>query len=144
MLQLLARVAPNRLRIPLHRWRGVSIGEGCGIGYDTIVETSNPEKVWIGNRVTIGIRVVIIAHFKDMAATDPIRIEDEAFIGPGCIILPGVTIGQGAVVAAGSVVTQSVEPSTLVQGNPARAVARCGVPLATSTYTEFQRALEPL
>ncbi len=34
--------------------------------------------------------------------------------------MPGVTIGEGALVAAGSIVTKSVEPHTVVAGNPAR------------------------
>jgi len=33
--------------------------------------------------------------------------------------MPGVTIGEGALVAAGSVVTKSVDPHTVVVGNPA-------------------------
>ena len=34
--------------------------------------------------------------------------------------MPGVTVGEGALVAAGSVVTKSVEPHTVVGGNPAK------------------------
>ena len=34
--------------------------------------------------------------------------------------MPGVTIGEGALVAAGSVVTKSVDPYTVVGGNPAK------------------------
>jgi len=49
-------------------------------------------------------------------------IEDGASIGAGAVILPGLTIGAGALVAAGAVVTKSVEPRTLVRGNPARHV----------------------
>jgi serine acetyltransferase len=33
--------------------------------------------------------------------------------------MPGVTIGEGAIVGAGSIVTKSVEPYTVVGGNPA-------------------------
>jgi acetyltransferase-like isoleucine patch superfamily enzyme len=74
-----------------------------------------------------------------------VRIEDGAFVGPGAIILPGVTVGPGAVVAAGSVVSGSVPALTPVQGNPARPVARCGVPLAVKTSAkEFYRSLTPL
>ncbi len=40
------------------------------------------------------------------------------------VILKGVTIGENSVVAAGSVVTKSVEPNTVVAGNPAVVVKR--------------------
>jgi acetyltransferase-like isoleucine patch superfamily enzyme len=74
-----------------------------------------------------------------------VRIEDDVFIGPGAIILPNVTIGHGAVVHAGSVVTRSVPPLTMVRGNPAEPVARCGVPLGRSTpLRQFYRQLQPL
>ena len=36
--------------------------------------------------------------------------------------MPGVTIGEGAIVLAGSVVTKSVEPWTIVGGNPAKKI----------------------
>jgi heptaprenylglycerol acetyltransferase len=141
-------VAPGSatLRVQLHRWRGVSIGQPVFIGYGVIIETSHSNLVSIGNNVGIGIRAVIIAHFRDQDQGGAgVRIEDEASIGPGAIILPNVTIGYGAVVAAGSVVTRSVSPLTFVQGNPARPVARCGVPLGLHTpFREFQRKLRPL
>jgi acetyltransferase-like isoleucine patch superfamily enzyme len=73
-----------------------------------------------------------------------VRIEDNAFVGPGVYILPNVTIGEGAVVAAGSIVNRSVPPQTMVRGNPARVVARCGVPLRGHSYEEFMRHLEPV
>ena len=40
----------------------------------------------------------------------------------GVIVLPGVTVGEGAIVKAGSVVWDDVEPWTVVQGNPAKAI----------------------
>ena len=67
------------------------------------------------------------------------------FIGVGAIVLQNVTIGRGSVVAAGSVVSRSVPPKTLVQGNPARPVAVCGVPLTGEvSLEEFSRRLEPI
>ena len=72
-------------------------------------------------------------------------IEDDAFIGPDVTILPNVTIGRGAVVTAGSVVSRSVPPLTMVQGVPARPVARCGVALGMRTpLKEFYRQLRPI
>ena len=50
----------------------------------------------------------------------PIVVEDDSDIGVGAIIMPGITIGRGAQVGAGAVVTRSVEPYSVVAGNPAK------------------------
>ncbi len=149
VLQLLALYGPgaDTLRVRLHRLRGVTIGEGVFIGTDVLIETSHPEMVSIGNGVDIGARTMIVAHQQGETQRDGIsvRIEDDAFIGPGAILLPHVTIGRGAVVNAGSVVTKSVPPLTMVRGNPAEPVARCGVALGRSTpLRDFYRQLQPL
>ena len=144
LFQLLARLSPgaSSLRVWLHRRRGVHIGENAWVGYDTIIETESPELVWIGKNVTLSVRVTIIAHFHNARE---VRIEDDVFIGPGAIILPNVTIGRGSVVAAGSVVSSSVPPGMLVQGNPARIVAKCSVPLGwTTPMPAFYRGLQPI
>jgi acetyltransferase-like isoleucine patch superfamily enzyme len=54
--------------------------------------------------------------------SDPVIIEDEAWLGANCVITAGVRIGRGAVVAAGAVVTRSVEPFQIVGGVPARPI----------------------
>jgi acetyltransferase-like isoleucine patch superfamily enzyme len=51
--------------------------------------------------------------------TRPVIIGDNVWIGMNATILKGVRIGDNSVVAAGSVVTKSVEPNTVVAGNPA-------------------------
>lgn len=158
LLQLLALYAPggDSLRVALHRLRGVRIGDGTSIGFDTLIEPAYPRRVEIGERVAIGIRVLILAHFAHQGvnreSTDgtvdervSVRIEDDVFIGPGSIIMPNVTLGSGSVVAAGSVVTRSVAPLTMVQGNPAKPIARCGIPLGLRTpVKEFYRRLVPI
>lgn len=148
LLQMMARFAPGATttRPRLHRMRGVAIGQGTFIGTDALIETSYPHLVSIGDYVAIGIRSVIIGHFRGAVPETPtVRIEDDVFIGPGVIILPNVTIGHGAVVTAGSVVTKSVPPLTLVQGNPAQVIATCGVPLGMRTLPkEFYRRLRPV
>ncbi len=153
LLQALALYAPGytTTRVWLHRLRGVSIGNNVSIGLSALIETAYPSLVFIGNNVTIGMRALIIAHLRDStsqarARHEPtVRIEDDAYIGPGVIILPNVTIGQGAVVSAGSVVSRSVPPRTLVRGNPAVPIACCGVSLGGGvSYEEFLRNLQPL
>ncbi len=144
ILQLIARTSPGAttLRVWLHRWRGVAIGKGVWIGYDAIIETSSPHLVEIQDNVVVGIRATIIAHFHEVRG---VKIERDAFIGPGVIIMPGVTIGHGAVVTAGSVVTQSVPPMTIAQGNPAKPVARVTVLLNDKvTLREFSKGMRPL
>ena len=154
-IQIIVRFSPGErsLRITLHRLRGVKIGDGCAIGTDALIETAHPHLVSLGDRVYIGIRTTIIGHFRDHPSEEEIRdtntvsvrIEDDAFVGPGCVILPNVTIGEGSVVNAGSVVTRSVAPLTMVQGNPAEPIARCGVPLGLHTpLKEFYRRLKPI
>ena len=141
MLQELAQVTPGAQtsRVRLHRARGVNIGENVWIGYDVVLETAYPELITIEDGASIGIRAMVIAHFRE---TRGVKIEQEVFIGPGAIILPSVVVGRGAVVTAGSVVTRSVPPMTVVQGNPAVVIATCGVPLrADVSIKEFARTL---
>jgi serine acetyltransferase len=148
VLQIIARFSPGARtwRVRLHRWRGVNIAENVWIGYDAIIETAYPWLVRIGANSEIGIRTLILAHFK--VSSDERRgvtIEEDVFIGPGAIILQNVTIGRGAVVASGSVVTRSVPAMTLVQGNPARPMAICGIPLTGDvSLEEFSRQLRPI
>jgi acetyltransferase-like isoleucine patch superfamily enzyme len=80
--------------------------------------------VTILDGAAIGMRATIIGHFREAQG---VTIEENAFIGPGAIILPGTVIGQGAVVTAGSIVAQRVPPMTVVQGNPAKPVATVGL-----------------
>jgi len=144
LLQMVARVAPGAgtLRVRLHRWRGVKIGNGVWIGYDAVIETSKPQLVSIGDGAAIGIRATVIAHFREVTG---VTIGPGASIGPGAIIMPGVTIGEGAVVTAGSVVTRSVPPMTVVQGNPAKAVARNRLALLPDvSLGQFTASLRPV
>lgn len=108
----------------------LTVGDNSHLGYQLIVDVGCD--VTIGKNVLIADRVIIRSydgHPTDPAkrhlpappeSSKPIVIQDNAWIGAGCIILKGVTIGEGAVVAAGSVVTAKVPPNCLAIGNPAR------------------------
>ncbi|MGA3127317.1 MAG: hypothetical protein ABSD13_11425 [Candidatus Korobacteraceae bacterium] len=93
VLQQLALFAPgaSTLRIWLHRARGVKIGNNVFIGYDTIIDSSSPDLVSIGDDCFFRMRVMIIANFKEAKG---VRIEPGAYIGTGSILLPAVVIGR--------------------------------------------------
>jgi serine acetyltransferase len=144
-LQVFTLLLPGgqSLRVLLHRARGVHIGRNVWISYNVILETAYPELITIDDDSCIGIGVIVIAHFKETRRG--VRIGKRVFVGPGAIILPDAEIGDGAVVTAGSVVTSSVPPMTVVQGNPAAPVAKCGVPLWPETpLKEFSKRLKPV
>ena len=145
ILQVLTMTFPGgqSLRVSLHRARGVNIGKNVWISYNVVLETSYPHLITIDDSAFIGIGVIVIAHFKE--SRRGVRIGKQVFVGPGVIILPDVEIGDGAVITAGSVVTTSVPAMTVVQGNPAIPIAKCGVPLWPDTpVKEFSRRLKPL
>jgi len=54
--------------------------------------------------------------------TRPVVIEDDVWIGPGCMIFKGVRIGAGSFIEPGSVLTTDVPPRSRVLGNPAQVV----------------------
>lgn len=118
---------------------GAVIGEDCNVCSHCFIEND----VTIGNRVTIksgnhiwdGITIeddVFIGgnvsftndrypksrneHFK----LERTIIRKGAVIGAGATLLPGIEVGEKAMIGAGAVVTKSVEPHTVVVGNPAR------------------------
>ncbi len=63
-------------------------------------------------------------RFESAGPAQPVRIGRGAWLGFDSCVLPGVTVGEGAVVGARSVVFDSVEPYTIVAGNPARVIRR--------------------
>lgn len=144
ILQLLALYSPGAwsLRVWLHRKRGVQIGDNVMIGTGVLLETEHPEYVTIGDGSEIGIRTVVIAHFRTQRG---VTIGKNVFIGPMVCIMPGVTIGDGAVVAAGSIVTRNVAAATMVRGNPAEPIATLGTHLTEgSDYRKFLFSMKPI
>lgn len=82
----------------------VTIGSGCLIGDEVVIQDTDFHEVDEGGSARIGAVV----------------IGDNVWIARRAIILPGVTIGDHAVVAAGAIVAKDVAPKTLVAGVPAR------------------------
>ncbi|MDQ1902854.1 acyltransferase [Paracoccus sp. WLY502] len=105
-----------------------SFGENCFIAPETVF--TDPGYTSIGNNVRIAgawisghdgsINMLNRAYGKKLDSVGPVIIKDDVFIGRGCTILPGVTIGPRVLVGAGSVISKSVEPNSVVAGNPLR------------------------
>jgi acetyltransferase-like isoleucine patch superfamily enzyme len=110
--------------------KNIFIGNNCRINTGVYILGLN--HVSLGNNVVLSARTMIldsgldIEHFIQGDLTVHtnafVKIEDNAWIGAGSIVLPGVTVGHNSIVAAGSVVTTDVKPYTLVGGNPARLI----------------------
>lgn len=122
-----------RWRLTLLRWCGVEIGAQVYIadGIMIVEELDGQERVVIGDRVSIAPRVTLVTSshpnhsairaFAPVSRGD-VRIDADAWIGAGAVILPGVRIGRGAVIGALTVVAQDVEPYHVMAGHPARAI----------------------
>lgn len=50
----------------------------------------------------------------------PVHIQDNVWLGAGCLVMPGVTIGENSVIGAGSVVTKDIPANVVAVGNPCR------------------------
>lgn len=97
------------------------INYGCDIGCTGQIKIG--QDCMIGAHVTIlDNNFHRIDDLNSVPEPQPVWIGDRVWIGNRSIILPGITIGDEAVIGAGSVVTKSVPPKTVVAGNPARTV----------------------
>lgn len=97
----------------------LDIGEGTQIG------------AWVGvftHSSHIAIRIYgnhysnVLEHEKIGFCIEPVKIGRYVFVGAGAKILPGVSIGDGTLISAGAIVSKSVEPFSIVSGNPAKVI----------------------
>lgn len=116
--------------IILHNPERVEIGDDVSIGDRVIIMAFGG--VNIGNRVMIGHDVSIITvthnHSNHIMINEmlhsPVEIADDVWIGAKTIIMPGVTLGNGVVIGAGSIVTRSIPANAIAFGAPAEVVIK--------------------
>lgn len=114
----------------------ITIGDNVGMSSPII---SSKAEVRIGSHAKLGGNVRIYDHdfhslnweFRrsfatdlDNAASSPVSIGEDVFVGTNTIILKGVVIGDRAVVGAGSVVAKDIPADEIWGGNPARFIKR--------------------
>ena len=117
--------------------QGIQIGERVRFysPENTMVDTSCPWLITIGNDVAVTYGVVILTHDYSwkvlkrlddsgeiLGAQGAVRIGNNVFIGMNALIMRGVTIGDNVVIGAGSVVTGHCESNSVYAGNPARKI----------------------
>ncbi|SRR5579875_46793 len=148
VLHMAARILPGAtsVRPALHRMRGVKIGAGVFIGDDVYLENEYPEAVEIGSGTEIGLRSVIIAHFRGPGR---VVIGNDVWIG-ACVLISSVTgrtltIGDGAVIGAGSVVTSDVAAKAMLKAPEPRQVGVVNVPLPKArSFAHFLLGMRPI
>ncbi len=113
----------------------IEIGAHCSVNDYCVIYGHGG--VTIGDDVRMATHIVVVAadhRFEDPnvpireqgVEPKPIKIGDDVWIGANACILGGVEIGGGCVIGAGAVVAESLEPFSVVVGNPARVVKKRG------------------
>lgn len=89
----------------------ISFGEGCLLGWNIQINTSDGHVVFHGD--------------KEIVSDKPIAFGNHVWLTSNTIISKGVTIADGTIVAQGAVVTKDIsEPNCLVGGVSAKILAR--------------------
>jgi acetyltransferase-like isoleucine patch superfamily enzyme len=111
---------------PLQIGTEVSIGTNCFI-------SAGAGKVSIGDYCMIGSNSSIIGNnyrydsldipiCRQAKTSKGITIENNVWLGSGCVVLDGTHIGQGAIITPNSVVSTDIPENAIAQGNPAKVV----------------------
>jgi acetyltransferase-like isoleucine patch superfamily enzyme len=113
----------------------IIIGDNVSINSDCHIGAIN--EVIIEDGVLIASKVYITDHYHGEITTEAIelmpakrklfskgrvKIEKNAWIGEGVVILPNVTIGENSIIGANSVVTKNIPKNSVAGGNPAKII----------------------
>ncbi|MDX8339291.1 WcaF family extracellular polysaccharide biosynthesis acetyltransferase [Draconibacterium sp. IB214405] len=109
---------PWKLEIGDHVW----LGEGCWI--------DNLDHVKIGSNVCISQGAMLLTGNHDYSVSSfdyrnaPIELEDGVWMGAQSVVCPGVHCKSHSILTVGSVATKDLEPYSINQGNPAKAIRK--------------------
>ncbi len=116
----------------------IKIGKESYVGINNVLDWSDnitigdfvhiagpSTSIWTHSSVNMTQRNINLYNLSlDNRYTMPVVIENNVYIGGGCIIYPGVTIHHNSIVAPNSTVIKDVESFTMVGGSPAILIKR--------------------
>lgn len=104
------------------------MGENCAINPSVIF--TDPQITAIGSNVRMAgglvmghdgsVNMLNRAYKLKLDAVGPVILNDNVFVGVGCILLPGAQIGENTIIGAGSVVAGRIKSNGVYAGNPLR------------------------
>lgn len=101
----------------------ITIGNYNMISWGTYITDSWPD-FSVDRKQILLDQILQPEKLVSLSIPKPVILEDNVWVGFGCVIMPGVTIGEGAVVASKTVVKTNIEPYTVVGGSPMRVIKR--------------------
>lgn len=90
---------------------GLSIGNFCGLGPNTVIHTANHN-----------FSSTDVPFLEQQWTHQEVVIEDDVWLGASVIVVPGVHIGRGAIVGAGTTVAEDIQPYAMVVGEKGRMI----------------------
>lgn len=109
----------------------IFIGEHSYLNFNVSILDCAP--VYIGDNVLIGPDCAFLTpnHPKDpeirrtfIEYAEPIKIENDVWIGGKVTVIGGVTIGEGSIIGAGSVVVKDIPKGVIAAGNPCKVIRK--------------------
>lgn len=113
-----------RIKYP---WK-LSIGSNCWIGESCWIDNIAPIHIGHSSCISQGSYLCSGNHNYRLATFDllpqPIRIDDNVWVGAFSCICPGSFIAEGSVLSLGSVFSGSCPPNSILRGNPASVISQ--------------------
>lgn len=119
------------LPVKIEHFGGVVIGKRVEVGANTCIDRGTIDNtiihddvkidnlVHIAHNVEIGKGAIVIAG---SIICGSVRLGEKSYVAPGGIVKNQLNIGDNAFVGLGAVVTESVDPSSVVVGVPAKKI----------------------
>lgn len=108
--------------IKYHKNANLKIGNFCSIAEEVKIFLGGEH--FMDKKTTYPLNTIFRKKPLDEFSKGDVVIGNDVWIGHGATILSGVSIGDGAVIGAESVVAKSVDPYSVVVGNPGKMVKK--------------------